>query len=153
MSVGIELLPKKLNNDNHLVYTLHGDGELQEGQNWEAIMYASAKKSNLIATIDLNGKQIDGATDEVLPMGSIRAKFEAFDWDVLDIKEGRSYYSWNDGSKIQNRKRKTIVLLHTEMGNGGGFHDEYSCLGKAPNDAQLENALAQNYNAGGELDY
>jgi transketolase len=80
-----------LNNDNHLVYTLHGDGELQEGQNWEAIMYASAKKvDNLIATIDLNGKQIDGATDEVLPMGSIRAKFEAFDWDVLDIKEGNN---------------------------------------------------------------
>src|SRR6478672_12965282 len=82
---------KKLNNDSHLIYSLHGDGELQEGQNWEAIMYASAKKvDNLIATIDLNGKQIDGSTDEVLPMGSIRAKFEAFDWDVLEIAEGNN---------------------------------------------------------------
>jgi transketolase len=77
-----------LNNDDHLVYTLHGDGELQEGQNWEAIMYASAKKvDNLIATIDLNGKQIDGATDEVLPMGSIRAKFEALTGMFLTSKK------------------------------------------------------------------
>jgi transketolase len=117
----LELLKLKINNDNHLVYTLHG-GELQEGQNWEAIMYASAKKvDNLIATIDLNGKQIDGATDEVLPMGSIRAKFEAFDWDVLDIKgkQHRSYYSGNDRCKIKNRKGKTsLCVLHTEMGNG-----------------------------------
>ena len=76
---------KKLNNDPHIVYVLTGDGELQEGQNWEAIMYASAKKvDNLIATVDLNGKQIDGSTDEVLAMGSLKAKFEAFDWDVLD---------------------------------------------------------------------
>ena len=79
---------KKLNNDNHLVFALLGDGELQEGQNWEAIMYASAKKvDNLIATIDLNGKQIDGTTDEVLAMGSVKAKFEAFDWIVLEIKK------------------------------------------------------------------
>src|SRR6187431_2046868 len=92
MSVAIgAALAKKLNNDNHIVYSLHGDGELQEGQNWEAIMYASAKKvDNLISTIDLNGKQIDGTTDEVLAMGSIRAKFEAFDWDVLEIKEGNN---------------------------------------------------------------
>lgn len=82
---------KKLNNDNHLVFALLGDGELQEGQNWEAIMYASAKKvDNLIATIDLNGKQIDGTTDEVLAMGSVKAKFEAFDWIVLEIKEGNN---------------------------------------------------------------
>ena len=82
---------KKLNNDRHLVYALLGDGELQEGQNWEAIMYASAKKvDNLIATIDLNGKQIDGTTDEVLHMGSIKAKFEAFDWIVLDIPAGNN---------------------------------------------------------------
>ncbi|MFW2376727.1 MAG: transketolase, partial [Cellulophaga baltica] len=77
---------KKLNKDPQLVYTLHGDGELQEGQNWEAILYASGKKvDNLIATIDLNGQQIDGATEQVMPMGSIKAKFEAFGWDVLDI--------------------------------------------------------------------
>ena len=80
---------KKLNQDAHLVYVLTGDGELQEGQNWEAIMYASAKKvDNLIATVDLNGQQIDGATNDVLHMGSLKAKFEAFDWDVLEIKEG-----------------------------------------------------------------
>ena len=77
-------LTKKLNNDSHLVYTLHGDGELQEGQNWEAIMYASGNKvDNLIATIDVNSQQIDGCTDDVLPMGSLKAKFEAFDWDVI----------------------------------------------------------------------
>ena len=75
---------KKLNGDAKIVYTLHGDGELQEGQNWEAIMYASAKKvDNIICTIDLNGKQIDGTTDEVLAMGSFKAKFEAFDWEVI----------------------------------------------------------------------
>ena len=88
---------KKLNNDNHLIYALLGDGELQEGQDWEAIMYASAKKvDNLIATIDLNGKQIDGTTDEVLNMGSIKAKFEAFGWDVLDVTAG------NDIDAIKN---------------------------------------------------
>ena len=82
---------KKLNKDNKFVFALLGDGELQEGQNWEAIMYASAKKvDNLIATIDLNGKQIDGSTDEVLPMGSLKAKFEAFGWNVLEIKEGNN---------------------------------------------------------------
>jgi transketolase len=86
---------------------------LQEGQNWEAIMYASAKKvDNLIATIDLNGKQIDGATDEVLPMGSIRAKFEAFDWDVLDIKEGNNiYYSWMTEAKSRTGKGKPVCCI------------------------------------------
>jgi transketolase len=80
---------KKLNNDAHTIYCLLGDGELQEGQNWEAIMYASAKKvDNLIATIDLNGKQIDGTTDEVLHMGDLKAKFEAFDWQVVAIQKG-----------------------------------------------------------------
>merc|ERR1711865_99453 len=77
------------NGDDKIIYTLHGDGELQEGQVWESAMYASGKKiDNLISTIDLNGKQIDGSTDEVLPMGSIKAKFEAFGWDVLDVKKG-----------------------------------------------------------------
>jgi transketolase len=80
---------KKLNGDNKLVYTLHGDGELQEGQNWEAIMYAAGKNvDNLIATIDFNGQQIDGATNDVLPMGDLEAKFTAFGWDVIHIKEG-----------------------------------------------------------------
>ena len=160
MSVGIGAAEaKKLNNDNHLIYTLHGDGELQEGQNWEAIMYASAKKvDNLIATIDLNGKQIDGSTDEVLPMGSIRAKFEAFDWDVLDIKEGNNIEAIIAGmteAKSRTGKGKPVcVLLHTEMGSGVDFMmHTHAWHGKAPNDAQLENALAQNNNTGGELDY
>ena len=142
---------KKLNKCNHLVYTLHGDGELQEGQNWEAIMYASAKKvDNLIATIDLNGKQIDGSTDEVLPMGSIRAKFEAFDWDVLEIKEGNNIEAIIAGmadAKSRTGKGKSVcVLLHTEMGNGVDFMmHTHAWHGKAPNDAQLELALTQNY--------
>ena len=80
---------KKLNGDDTLVYSLHGDGELQEGQNWEAILYAAGNKvDNLIATIDLNGQQIDGSTDDVLNMGSVRSKFEAFGWDVLDVEKG-----------------------------------------------------------------
>ncbi len=141
---------KKLNKDSHLVYTLHGDGELQEGQNWEAIMYASAKKvDNLIATIDLNGKQIDGTTDEVLAMGSIRAKFEAFDWDVIDIKEGNNIEAIIAGmaeAKSKTGKGKPVcILLHTEMGNGVDYMMySHAWHGKAPNDAQLENALAQN---------
>ncbi|WP_035649589.1 transketolase [Flavobacterium sp. ASV13] len=141
---------KKLNNDKHIVYTLHGDGELQEGQNWEAIMYASAKKvDNIIATIDLNGKQIDGTTDEVLPMGSIRAKFEAFDWDVLEIKEGNSIDAilagLNDAKSRTGKGKPVCILLHTEMGNGVDFMmHTHAWHGKAPNNDQLANALAQN---------
>ena len=141
---------KKLNKCNHLIYTLHGDGELQEGQNWEAIMYASAKKvDNLIATIDLNGKQIDGATDEVLPMGSIRAKFEAFDWDVIDIKEGNNIEviiaGMNDAKARTGKGKPVCVLLHTEMGHGVDYMmNTHAWHGKAPNDEQLALALAQN---------
>lgn len=141
---------KKLNNDNHLVYTLLGDGELQEGQNWEAIMYASAKKvDNLIATIDLNGKQIDGTTDEVLAMGSLKAKFEAFDWEVLEIKEGNNIEAILSGineAKSRTGKGKPVcILLHTEMGNGVDFMmHTHAWHGKAPNDEQLANALNQN---------
>ncbi|MWB96835.1 transketolase [Flavobacterium sp. GA093] len=149
---------KKLNGDNHLVYTLHGDGELQEGQNWEAIMYASAKKvDNIIATIDLNGKQIDGTTDEVLPMGSIRAKFEAFDWDVIDIKEGNSIDAilagFADAKSKTGKGKPVCVLLHTEMGNGVDFMmHTHAWHGKAPNNDQLASALAQNYSAD-QIDY
>ncbi|AWG21964.1 transketolase [Flavobacterium faecale] len=141
---------KKLNNDNHIVYALTGDGELQEGQNWEAIMYASAKKvDNLIATVDLNGKQIDGTTDDVLAMGSLRAKFEAFDWDVLEIKEGNNLEAiiagMNDAKSRTGKGKPVCVLLHTEMGNGVDYMMySHAWHGKAPNDAQLENALAQN---------
>ncbi|UNY97439.1 transketolase [Zhouia spongiae] len=141
---------KKLNNDNHIVYSLHGDGELQEGQNWEAIMYASAKKvDNIIATVDLNGKQIDGATDDVLPMGSVKAKFEAFGWDVLEIKEGNNLEAVITGlkeAKTRTGKGKPVcILLHTEMGNGVDFMmHTHAWHGKAPNDEQLAIALGQN---------
>lgn len=141
---------KKLNHDNHLIYSLHGDGELQEGQNWEAIMYASAKKvDNLIATIDVNGKQIDGTTDEVLNMGSLRAKFEAFDWDVLEIKEGNNLEAIINGlneAKSKTGKGKPVcILLYTEMGNGVDYMmHTHAWHGKAPNDEQLAKALEQN---------
>ena len=151
MSVGIGAAQaKKLNKDTRLVYTLHGDGELQEGQIWESAMYASAKKvDNLIATIDVNGKQIDGATDDVLPMGSIKAKFEAFGWEVLEITEGNSIKAILTGmadAKARTGKGKPVcVLLYTEMGNGVDFMmHTHAWHGKAPNDAQLEEALAQN---------
>lgn len=141
---------KKLNNDNHLVYALMGDGELQEGQNWEAIMYAAAKKvDNLIATVDLNGKQIDGATDEVLPMGSIEAKFAAFGWEVLTILEGNNLSAILD--TLRTAKEKTghgkpiCILMKTEMGNGVDFMmHTHAWHGKAPNDDQLASALEQN---------
>jgi transketolase len=151
MSVGIGAAQaKKLNGDNKIIYTLHGDGELQEGQNWEAIMYASAKKvDNIICTIDLNEKQIDGTTDEVLAMGSIKAKFEAFDWDVLEVKNGNDVDAILSGlaeAKALTGKGKPVcILLHTEMGNGVDFMmHTHAWHGKAPNDDQLENALSQN---------
>ncbi|MCX6171613.1 MAG: transketolase [Flavobacterium sp.] len=141
---------KKLNEDDHLIYALLGDGELQEGQNWEAIMYASAKKvDNLIATIDYNGQQIDGSTDEVLNMGNLKAKFEAFDWDVIEIKEGNTIEAIIVGmteAKSRTSKGKPVcVLLHTVMGNGVDYMMyTHAWHGKAPNDEQLANGLAQN---------
>ena len=141
---------KKLNGDDKIIYTLHGDGELQEGQVWESAMYASAKKiDNLISTIDLNGKQIDGATDDVLPMGSIRAKFEAFGWEVIDIIKGNDVDSIIKGlseAKSKTGKGKPVcVLLHTEMGNGiDSMMHTHAWHGKAPNDDQLADALNQN---------
>jgi len=151
MSVAIgAAITKKLNGDDKTVYTLHGDGELQEGQIWEAAMYASAKKvDNLISTIDLNGKQIDGSTDDVLPMGSIKAKFEAFGWDVLDVEKGNDVDAILAGlkeAKSRSGKGKPVcILLHTEMGNGIDFMmHTHAWHGKAPNDEQLANALEQN---------
>jgi transketolase len=141
---------KKLNKDTNLVYVLTGDGELQEGQNWEAIMYASAKNvDNLIATVDLNGQQIDGSTTDVLNMGNIKAKFEAFDWDVLEIAEGNNIEAIINGmadAKSRTGKGKPVcVLLHTEMGNGVDFMmHTHAWHGKAPSNEQLENALNQN---------
>ena len=141
---------KKLNKDSHLVYSLHGDGELQEGQNWEAMMYASGKKvDNLISTIDLNGQQIDGSTDDVLPMGSIKGKFEAFGWTVIDIEKGNNIEAILDGmakaKSLTGKGKPVCVLLHTVMGNGVDFMmHTHAWHGKAPNDEQLAIGLAQN---------
>lgn len=141
---------KKLNNDSHLIYTLCGDGELQEGQNWEAIMYAAGKNiDNLIVTIDYNKQQIDGATDTVLPLGDLRAKFEAFNWEVIDIENGNDLEAIFSGMKLAKEKtgkgKPICVLLHTVMGNGVDFMmHTHAWHGKAPNNEQLENALAQN---------
>ena len=149
VSIGAALA-KKLNKDKHIIYTLCGDGELQEGQNWEAIMYAAGNNvDNLIVTIDLNGQQIDGSTNTVLPMGNIKAKFEAFGWDVMNIEKGNDLKAIIAGMKKAKEKtgngKPVCVLLHTVMGNGVDFmmhtHDWH---GKAPNDQQLENALSQN---------
>ncbi|WP_454986954.1 transketolase [Capnocytophaga bilenii] len=143
-------LAKKLNGDKHLVYTLHGDGELQEGQIWEAAMYAGGKGvDNLIATVDYNQKQIDGPTDKVLPLGDLRAKWEAFGWQVIDIEKGNDISAILKGlaeAKTLTGKGKPVcILLHTEMGNGVDFMmGTHAWHGKAPNDEQLAKALAQN---------
>lgn len=151
MSVAIgAALAKKLNNDQQLVYSLHGDGELQEGQNWEAIMYAAGNKvDNLIATIDYNGQQIDGSTDDVLPMGNLRAKFEAFGWLVLEEEQGNNTAAvkqiLTEAKAKTGQGKPVVILLKTVMGNGVDFmmhtHDWH---GKAPNDEQLEIGLQQN---------
>ncbi len=141
---------KKLNKDKALVYSLHGDGELQEGQVWEAIMYAAGKKvDNLISTVDYNGQQIDGSTDDVMPLGNLKAKFEAFGWDVLEVKEGNSIEAIIEGinkAKSRTGKGKPVcVLLHTVMGHGVDFMmHTHAWHGKAPNDEQLAIGLAQN---------
>ena len=143
-------LAKKLNGDKHLVYTLHGDGELQEGQIWEAAMYAGGKGvDNLIATVDYNQKQIDGPTDKVLPLGNLRAKWEAFGWQVIDIEKGNDIGAILKGlaeAKALTGKGKPVcILLHTEMGNGVDFMmGTHAWHGKAPNDEQLAKALGQN---------
>ena len=141
---------KKLNKDNHLVYSLHGDGELQEGQNWEAIMYASAKNiDNLIATVDYNGQQIDGSTDQVLSLGNLKAKFEAFDWIVVRIEKGNDLEAivegLNKAKSLTGQGKPVAILLHTVMGNGVDFMmHTHAWHGKAPNDEQLQSALEQN---------
>src|SRR4051812_32577056 len=119
-------LAKKLNKDNHIVYSLHGDGELQEGQIWEAAMYASAKKvDNLISTVDMNGQQIDGSTDQVLPMGSLRAKFEAFGWDVLDLEKGNNMAEvvavLKTAKEHTGKGKPVMILMKTDMGHGIDF--------------------------------
>ena len=141
---------KKLNNDNSIVYTLHGDGELQEGQNWEAIMYAAGNKvDNLIATIDYNKKQIDCSIDDVLPMVDLKGKVEAFDWLVLEEMEGNSIEAVINilaAAKTETGKSKPVaIILHTEMGNGVDYMmGTHKWHGSAPNDEQLAIALEQN---------
>ena len=143
-------LTKKLNNDNKLIYSLHGDGELQEGQIWEAVMYAAANKvDNIIATIDYNKKQIDGEIDDVLPLGDLKAKFEAFNWLVLEEKNGNDLNSISSILSLAKEKsgneKPVIILLHTEMGNGVDFMmGTHKWHGSAPNDEQLKIALSQN---------
>ncbi|MFM6975873.1 MAG: transketolase [Sphingobacteriaceae bacterium] len=149
LSVGIgAALTKKLNQDSAIVYTLHGDGELQEGQIWEAAMYAAHNQvDNLIATIDVNGQQIDGPTEKILSLGNLKAKWEAFGWEVLEM-------SGNDMTDVVRvlglAKAKTckgkpiVILMQTEMGNGVDFMmHSHKWHGVAPNDEQLANALSQ----------
>mgnify|MGYP000431535782 FL=1 len=143
-------LSKKLNNDKSLVYTLHGDGELQEGQMWEAFMYAAGKKvDNIIATIDFNQKQIDGSLDEVLPMGNLKAKLKAFDWLVLEEFQGNNVEAiintLNRAKELSGKGKPVAIIMHTEMGNGIDYMmGTHKWHGSAPNDAQLASALSQN---------
>ena len=141
---------KRLNQDDKTVFALMGDGELQEGQNWEAIMFAAGKKiDNLIATVDLNGKQIDGKTDDVMPMGNISGKFKAFGWEVIDLKKGNDLEAIIETlqlAKTKTRKGKPVVIImQTEMGNGVDYMMyTHAWHGKAPNDELLAKGLDQN---------
>lgn len=141
-------LAKRMNGDDRLVYSLHGDGELQEGQIWEAALFAAAKKvDNLISTVDYNGRQIDGDVDEVLPLGDLRAKWEAFGWDVLEA-DGNDMAAliaaYGDAKTRTGKGRPVMVLMRTEMGQGVDFMmHSHAWHGIAPNDAQLASALGQ----------
>lgn len=152
LSVAIgSALAKKLNKDPQIVYSLHGDGELQEGQIWEAAMYAAAYKvDNLISTVDLNGQQIDGSTDQVLHLGDLKAKWEAFGWHVLSIKNGNSIpeilETLAQAKTLTGKGKPIMILMKTEMGHGVNFMmGSHKWHGVAPNDEQLKEALTQNY--------
>ncbi len=139
---------KKLNNDNHLVYVLMGDGEQQEGQIWEAAMYAPHNKiDNLIATIDYNGQQIDGPTEQVLSLGNLKAKWEAFGWDVVEMNGNTMSEVLTGLAEAKSRTgkgRPVLILMKTEMGNGVDFMmGSHKWHGVAPNDEQLAAALSQ----------
>lgn len=149
MSVAIgAALAKKLNNDDHIVYSLHGDGELDEGQNWEAIMFAAHHKvDNLIATIDWNGQQIDGPTKKVMSLDNLHAKFEAFNWQVLEM-DGNDMdlliAGLNNAKTYLGKGKPIVILMKTEMGFGIDFmKGNFEWHGVAPNDEQLKVALAQ----------
>lgn len=139
---------KKLNNDQQLVFTLHGDGELQEGQIWEAMMYAAAKKvDNLIATVDVNGQQIDGSTANVLSLGDLKSKWLAFGWEVLEMNGNKMtevVSTLNQAKTLCGKGKPVVILMKTEMGFGVDFMmGSHKWHGVAPNDEQLKQALAQ----------
>lgn len=141
-------LSKKLNGDQHLIYSLHGDGELQEGQIWEAALFAAHNKiDNLIATIDYNNRQIDGDVENILSLGDLRAKFEAFGWKVMTMNgnEMKEVLIGLEEAKNNSRKGQPIVIvMKTEMGQGVDFMmGTHAWHGVAPNDEQAENALSQ----------
>ena len=149
MSVAIgAALAKKLNNDDNIVFSLHGDGELDEGQNWEAIMFAAHKNvDNLIATIDWNGQQIDGPTKKIMNLDNLRAKFEAFNWQVLEM-EGNDMDAvvagLNNAKTFVGKGKPIVILMKTAMGKGIDFMEgSHEWHGIAPNDDQLQKALAQ----------
>lgn len=149
MSVAIgAALAKKLNNDNNIVYSLHGDGELDEGQNWEAIMSAAhLKVDNIISTIDWNGQQIDGPTKKVMSLDNLHAKFEAFNWEVLEM-EGNDMDAVIAGLEkaktLTGKGKPVVILMKTVMGKGVDFMEgSHEWHGIAPNDEQLQKALAQ----------
>ncbi len=141
-------LAKKLNGDKHLVYTLHGDGELQEGQIWEAVMYAAAKKvDNIIATVDYNGQQIDGPVDQVLSLGDLKAKWLAFGWDVVEMNGNVMEEVVKGFAEAKSRTGKgkpVVILMKTEMGMGVDFMmGTHKWHGKSPNDDEFARAMAQ----------
>ena len=151
LSVGLGIaLSKKLNSDKSLVYVLTGDGELQEGQNWEALMYASANNvDNIIVTVDYNGQQIDGSTKDVLDIGNLKLKLEAFNWKVFEIENGNSldevYEIMYNARKDSMKGKPIVILMKTIMGNGVDFMmHSHKWHGIAPNDEQLDIALSQN---------
>lgn len=141
-------LTKKLNGDASLVYTLHGDGELQEGQIWEAAMYAAANKvDNIIATIDYNGRQIDGDVDDVLSLGDLSKKWQAFGWEVLEM-DGHDYEDMRNvfakAKSLVGNQKPIVIVMRTEMGQGVDYMmGTHKWHGAAPNDEQLADALNQ----------
>jgi transketolase len=149
MSVAIgAALGKKLNNDKNIVYSLHGDGELDEGQNWEAIMFASAHKvDNLISTVDWNGQQIDGTTKSVMDLGDIHAKFFAFGWTTLEMNGNDMddvLATLDKARNLTGQGKPIAIMMHTVMGKGVDFmENDHHWHGVAPNDEQLKKALAQ----------
>ncbi|MBS1661119.1 MAG: transketolase [Bacteroidetes bacterium] len=149
MSVAIgAALSKKLNNDKNIVFSLHGDGELDEGQNWEAIMFAAAHKvDNLISTVDWNGQQIDGTTKAVMDLGNIHAKFEAFGWTTLEMNGNdmdEVIATLDKAKSLVGQGKPIAIMMHTIMGKGVDFmENDHHWHGIAPNDEQLQKALSQ----------